>query len=214
MSIKTSDARRVLLVEDNAIVRMAQVLTMQQFPAINIVDQAVDGPDAVDKASRILPDVILMDIGLPCFDGIEATRLIKQSHPQCRIIILTAQTTDRSIFDSLAAGADGFCDKDIEGATLADIIHFVCTGAVWLDASIAARILRHCSVVDKVEELETFAMSAKTKLNVTLEEYGALTQLTTPDMETSGKHLLTARGDTSISVVLRRLFTRFSKVRD
>ena len=205
---------RVLLVEDNAIVRMAQVLTMEQFLAVEIVAQAVDGPDAVAKADEFAPDLILMDIGLPVFDGIEATKLIKQAHPQCRVVILTAQTTDRSIFESLAAGADAFCDKDIAGVQLADIILLVSDGAVWLDASIAVRIVRHCTVVENESELAPFQISSKEQLAVTQAEYAALVAMTTPHMNTSGKHLLTARDDDSLSTVLRKLFARFSTVRD
>lgn len=148
-------AIKILIVEDNEIVRLAQVITLQQFSSLDFCDYAADGLTAVRKAQELKPQVILMDIGLPGIDGIEATVRIKAVQPECQILIVTSQTCDDAIFDALAAGADAFCHKDIAGEQLVKVIHLVANGAIWLEPRVAARVLSHCSVDSKTTEEPT-----------------------------------------------------------
>ncbi|HNB23299.1 MAG TPA: response regulator transcription factor, partial [Candidatus Melainabacteria bacterium] len=137
---RASDLISVLVVEDQEVLRLGLNLTLQYMRNVQIVGVASDGPSAVQKALELKPQVILMDIGLPGFDGIEATRRIK-AQMNTRIMILTSHEEDKSIFSALAAGADGYCLKDISTAKLNTAINSVASGAAWLDDEIARRVL-------------------------------------------------------------------------
>ena len=202
-------AIRVLLVEDNDIVRLAQVLTLKQFSSIVLSDHAVDGLTAVKKAEDLKPQVILMDIGLPGIDGIEATRLIKAVQPECRILILTAQASDRSILAALAAGADAFCDKDMTGERLAAIIHVVASGAIWLDPAVAIRVLRHCFVDSTLEAAPAGLLNfgVDEKFAITTLEYDALYYQSCRRAIESEQHLAQVELRAQ-SELLRKLFLR------
>ena len=109
------EAIRILLVEDNEIVRLAQELTIKNIPDLVLCDYAADGLTAVAKAQELRPEVILMDIGLSGIDGIEAAALIKAAEPGCRILFFTSQTSEQTIFEALAVGADAFSHNEEKG---------------------------------------------------------------------------------------------------
>lgn len=136
----------MVLVEDHEITRMGLKLTLEQHTGIQVVGQAEDGAEGISLVERLKPSVVLMDIGLPRLDGIEATRAIKQSAPQTRIIMLTSHDNDRDIFAALSAGADGYCLKETATRQLALAIATVSEGAAWLDPGIAARVLKASAV--------------------------------------------------------------------
>ncbi len=148
----------VLIVEDQEVLRLGLRLTLQYMNNINVVGEACDGPSAVQKALLLKPQVVLMDIGLPGFDGIEATRRIKEQL-NCRIMILTSHEEDKSIFAALDAGADGYCLKDISSAKLSTAINSVAEGAAWLDDDIARRVLHSAKLGDPKETSERPALS-------------------------------------------------------
>jgi DNA-binding NarL/FixJ family response regulator len=133
---------RVVVVEDHEITRMGLKLTLEQNPGIFVVGEAQDGREGTDVVMKLKPNVVLMDIGLPHVDGIEATSAIKQALPQTRVIMLTSHDNDRDIFAALAAGADGYCLKETASSQLALAIRTVSEGAAWLDPGIASRVLR------------------------------------------------------------------------
>jgi len=137
-----NDIIRVVVVEDHEITRMGLKLTLEQNPGIFVVGEAQDGREGTDMVMKLKPNVVLMDIGLPHVDGIEATGAIKQALPQTRIIMLTSHDNDRDIFAALAAGADGYCLKETASSQLALAIRTVSEGAAWLDPGIASRVLR------------------------------------------------------------------------
>ena len=110
---------RVLIAEDHHIVRKALAATLALEPDIEIVAEAADGAEAVEKARAWRPDVVLMDIQMPRVTGIAATRLIKLELPSIQVVMLTMMETDDMIFDALAAGAGGYLLKD---AAEADIL--------------------------------------------------------------------------------------------
>ncbi len=155
---RASDLISVLVVEDQEVLRLGLNLTLQYMRNIQIVGVASDGPSAVQKALELKPQVILMDIGLPGFDGIEATRRIK-AQLNTRIMILTSHEEDKSIFSALAAGADGYCLKDISTAKLNTAINSVASGAAWLDDEIARRVLHSAKLADPQITSERLALS-------------------------------------------------------
>jgi two-component system NarL family response regulator len=107
-----------------------------------VVGEASDGRSAIEKSLALQPAVILMDIGMPIMDGIDATREIKRTLPETRILVLTANESDDNVFAALAAGADGYCLKNIEAEQLSIAIMAVHSGASYLDRDIAGRVLR------------------------------------------------------------------------
>lgn len=155
---RASDLITVLVVEDQEVLRLGLNLTLQYMRNIQIVGVAVDGPSAVQKALELKPQVVLMDIGLPGFDGIEATRRIKEQL-NTRVMILTSHEEDKSIFAALAAGADGYCLKDISSAKLSTAINSVASGAAWLDDDIARRVLHSAKMADPHITSERMALS-------------------------------------------------------
>lgn len=155
---RASDLITVLVVEDQEVLRLGLNLTLQYMRNIQIVGVAVDGPSAVQKAVELKPQVVLMDIGLPGFDGIEATRRIKEQL-NTRVMILTSHEEDKSIFAALAAGADGYCLKDISSAKLNTAINSVASGAAWLDDDIARRVLHSAKLADPHITSERLALT-------------------------------------------------------
>ncbi len=130
------------MVEDHEVTRVGLKLTLRKFPEIEIVGEASDGKQAVELAVALQPNVVLMDIGLPLLDGIEATGQIKKAVPEARVIMRTSHENDLNIFAALGAGADGYCLKGTATAQLVLAIRTVSEGAAWLDPGIATKVLR------------------------------------------------------------------------
>ena len=138
---------RILLVEDQEVLRLGIKLSFHDNPDLQIVGEAVDGRSAVSLAQALQPDLILMDIGLPEFDGIVATRKIK-AESKSKILILSSHGEDECLYPSLEAGADGYCLKDVSRDSLLTAIRAVAGGGTWLDESIARRVLKAVKSVD------------------------------------------------------------------
>jgi DNA-binding NarL/FixJ family response regulator len=206
------EAIRILLVEDNEIVRLAQELTIKNIPDLVLCDYAADGLTAVAKAQELRPEVILMDIGLSGIDGIEAAALIKAAEPGCRILFFTSQTSEQTIFEALAVGADAFSHKDISGEKLGAVIHHVFNGIVWLDPRVAATVSRHCFVDSAANEEKgnSFSFGGGAKFAITVRENEALYYLSCEAAIEKGQHLL---HDEMLahSQILRKLFSRIVK---
>ena len=109
---------RILLVEDNKINMLGLRLRLQKLDNYEIAGEATDGIQAVAKAIELRPDVVLMDVGLPHLNGIEACRLIKIEHPEACVIMLTLNEEGKTQLDCKAAGADSYCSKDIDTESL------------------------------------------------------------------------------------------------
>lgn len=132
---------RVLIVEDQDMARLALSVALGQNENIEIMDMASDGLEAVEKAISKRPDLVIMDIGLPTIDGIEATRKIKDSNPDIKVLMYTSREDENDIFDSFQAGADGYITKgSTREQTLAAVLA-VSEGAGWLDPAIAKVVL-------------------------------------------------------------------------
>ncbi len=138
----TSAKIKLLLVEDHHITRTGLRLALEQENKFEILAEAADGASAVKMALELEPDVILMDIGLPEMNGIDASRAIKAKLPNCRIIMVTSHEMEADIVSALAAKCDGYCLKDIDCQQLSRAIFSVHNGAIWLDPSIAKRMIK------------------------------------------------------------------------
>lgn len=137
----------ILIAEDHEITRVGLRLTLEHIEGFKVVGEASDGRSAVEKVSELKPHVVLMDIGLPLLDGIDATCKIKEMTPATRVIMLTSHDNDRDIFAALGAGADGYCLKEVSESQLVMAIKAVADGVAWLDPGVASRVLRACAKV-------------------------------------------------------------------
>ncbi|MEQ9670635.1 response regulator transcription factor [Coleofasciculus sp. G2-EDA-02] len=124
---------RILLVEDDELFRLGLSTRLQQEPGLEIVAEAVDGETAVELTNQYLPDVVLLDVGLPGIGGVEACRQIKQQHPELPILVLTSHSQKPLIERLIAAGASGYCLKGIEAEVLILALRSVAVGASWWD---------------------------------------------------------------------------------
>lgn len=134
---------KVLLVEDHTLTRMGLKTALKRTNDITVVGEASNGEEGVAAADNLKPDVILMDVGMPVMDGIQAAKKILGNNPAIKVIMLTQHDNDGDILASLAAGASGYCLKDVEPDRLYTAIRSVNAGDAWLDATIASRVLRH-----------------------------------------------------------------------
>lgn len=135
------DSVRVLVVDDQRLVRegIASLLSIQE--GIEVVGTAVDGQDAVEKAPQLQPDVILMDVRMPTLDGIAATAAIRRMLPDCRVLMLTTFDDEEYIIRSLQVGAMGYLLKDIPAGDLAQAIRLTSAGIYQLSPSVAGKLV-------------------------------------------------------------------------
>ena len=150
---------RVLVADDDHLMRagLAELLTAD--PTIEIVAQAASGRQAVDQAVRFTPDVVLMDIRMPDLDGIEATRELSRVAPQVRVLILTTFEQDDYIFGALRAGASGFLLKRARPEDLIAGVHTIAAGDSLLSPSVTRR------VIDRMAQQPTPEFSNQAKLD-------------------------------------------------
>jgi DNA-binding NarL/FixJ family response regulator len=131
-------AIRVLLVDDQELIRVGFRLVLDAESDITVVGEAGDGNEAVEAARRLRPDVVLMDVRMPRVDGIEATSRLRELLPDTRVLVLTTFDLDEYAFGALEAGASGFLLKDAQRTELVAAIHAVHRG----DAVLAPRVTR------------------------------------------------------------------------
>jgi DNA-binding NarL/FixJ family response regulator len=131
----------VLLAEDHEITRIGLKILLSQIPGIKVIGETADGLSAVEKTCELKPDVVLMDIGLPGIDGIEATKRIKEKCNGTNVLVVTSHEEEATILASFSAGAEGYCSKDAPKERLAVAIRTVKDGRIWLDPRIASLVL-------------------------------------------------------------------------
>ena len=139
--VSESPTIRVLVVDDDALVRSGLVMILGGAPDIEVVGQAVDGHEGVDAAKQHRPDVVLMDIRMPRLDGLEATELIGAWVNPPKVIVLTTFDTDDYVVRALGAGASGFLLKDTAPAGIIEAIRKVADGDPMLSPSVTTRLI-------------------------------------------------------------------------
>lgn len=137
-----SDNIRVLLVDDQELVRYGFRLMLEAKPGIVVVGEASDGIQAVGAVDRLRPDVVLMDIRMPGVGGIEATRRITGLHPRTRVLVITTYDLDEYAFGALDAGAAGFLLKDTRPDDLVTAVRAVHTGDAVVSPRITAKLIQ------------------------------------------------------------------------
>jgi len=132
---------RVLVADDQPLMRAAFEMTLRTEEDIELVGEASDGLDAVEQARRLRPDVILMDVRMPGLDGVEATRILAAEDRTTKILILTTFDIDEYVIEAIRAGASGFLLKDVRPSDLIEAIRIVARGDALLAPSVTRRLL-------------------------------------------------------------------------
>lgn len=140
-----SEPIRVLLADDQRVVREGLTLILDLLEDVEVVETASDGEQAVALAERLAPDVVLMDLRMPRVDGIEATRRLAASRPRIGVIALTTYADDASVLGALRAGARGYLTKDASAEQIAAAIARVAEGEASLDEAIQTKVVEAVS---------------------------------------------------------------------
>ncbi|MER5556294.1 response regulator transcription factor [Streptomyces sp. NPDC002793] len=139
---------RVLIADDQMMVRQGFTVLLDAEPGIEVVGQAVDGMDALEKAAELAPDVVLMDIRMPRLGGIDATRRLTEAPgATVRVLVLTTFDLDEYVYEALRSGASGFLLKDASAAELAQAVRVVAAGDALLAPNITKRLIAEFSRV-------------------------------------------------------------------
>jgi DNA-binding NarL/FixJ family response regulator len=132
---------RVLVADDQRVVREGLALLLRLLPGVEVVGSASDGEEALALAESLEPDVVLMDLRMPRCDGVEATRRLRQSNPSCRVVVLTTYADDRSVVEALRAGARGFLTKDAGAEEIRRAIEAVMDGRAAIDPAVQHHVV-------------------------------------------------------------------------
>ena len=195
---------RLLLCDDHAMFRQGLRSILETEEGFRVIGEAATGREAVRYALITRPDVILMDIQMPEFDGVAATKTILDEYPAAKVIILTMYRQDRYVFEAIKAGARGYMLKDADANDLISAIRRVAEGETLLNAEMAASILDEFSKVKEVPEHPEHPISELTEREAAilrLLAQGASNQEIATDLNVSEK------------TVRNRLSEIFSKLR-
>jgi DNA-binding NarL/FixJ family response regulator len=132
---------RVVVADDQAVVREGLVLILGMLPDIEVVGSAADGEQALALVATERPDVVLIDLRMPRLDGVAATRRVRDEFPGTRVIVLTTYADDESVFAALRAGAQGYLTKDAPSSQLAEAIATVSRGDAYFEPSVQRRLV-------------------------------------------------------------------------
>lgn len=146
---------RVVVADDQTVVREGLVLILGMLPDIEVVGAAADGEQAVALVAAERPDVVLMDLRMPRLDGVAATRRIRADFPETQVVVLSTYADDDSVFAALRAGARGYLTKDAPSSALAEAIATVCRGDAHFEPSVQRRL------VDAVRPTEPTALTPR-----------------------------------------------------
>lgn len=156
---------RVIIIEDYKLTRVGLRYALNEIENINVIAEAQNAESGLELIKQEQPDVVLMDLGLPGINGLEATLKVKGISPETKVIILTSHDREEEVIASLGSGASGYCLKDIDPITLSNVIKNVAKGACWIDSNVAHLALK---LFPKPESTEIMASSnnfdAKAKL--------------------------------------------------
>ena len=132
---------RILLVDDQLLFRKGLRALLEDQEDMEVVGEAADGAQAVERVRAAKPDVVLMDIHMPVCNGIEATRLVKSEWPETKIIALTVSDEDEDLFEAIKSGASGYLLKDLRPEELFDLVRGVLRGETPISPAVAGKLL-------------------------------------------------------------------------
>ena len=132
---------RVLAADDQRVVREGLAMLLGLLPEVEVVGTAANGEEALAMAGELRPDVILMDLRMPKMDGVEATRRLRASHPEIKVVVLTTYADDRSVIEALRAGALGYLTKDAGAEEIRQALQRVADGQASLDPAVQMHLI-------------------------------------------------------------------------
>ena len=144
---------RLMLADDHRMLREGLRRSMTEH-GFDVVGEAADGAEAVDMATELSPDVILMDVTMPELDGVEATRLVKAANPAIRVIMLTMHADQEVLAAAIRSGASGYLVKDCSTEEISDAIRAAVSGDTTLSPALAASMLTEVRKLDPPEQAE------------------------------------------------------------
>jgi DNA-binding NarL/FixJ family response regulator len=148
------DRLRVLLADDHALFREGLAGIIDGQHDMEVVGEAGDGLEALVKARELVPDLILMDVGMPSTDGLEATRLIKREHPGITIVILTVREEEEKLFEAIKSGAQGYLLKNSRSDEIMRLIRDAVQGYAAITPTMAGRMLEEFRRLSRVEPID------------------------------------------------------------
>lgn len=160
--------QRIIIVDDHEVVRLGLKSLLERNPQFEVVGEAGTAKEALEKISRLLPDVVLMDIRLPGISGIEACEEITKNYPDIKVVMLTSYAEDEMLFSAIRAGASGYVLKQIGGEELVHAIEAVGRGEALLDPAVTQRIFQEVRKAAKEEEASAFSALTQQERHVLL----------------------------------------------
>jgi DNA-binding NarL/FixJ family response regulator len=151
---------RVLAADDQRVVREGLAMLLGLLPDVEVVGTAADGEEALALAEELRPDVILMDLRMPRVDGVEATRRLRASHPEIKVVVLTTYADDRSVLDALRAGALGYLTKDAGADEIRQALLRVTSGQAAVDPAVQMHLIEAIATTATAAAATTDATSA------------------------------------------------------
>jgi DNA-binding NarL/FixJ family response regulator len=143
------DKLRVMVVDDHALFRRGLQMVLDQEGDLELVGEAADGAEAIERAQELMPDVVLMDVRMPRRSGIEAARELKDTLPHAKILMLTISDDEADLYDAIKAGASGYLLKEIPIEEVADAIRSVWAGQSRISPSMASKLLSEFATMSK-----------------------------------------------------------------
>lgn len=176
----------IIIVEDFKLTRVGLRCALNTNPDINVVAECEDAIEGLKQIQKLNPDVVLMDLGLPTMNGIEAIVKIRELSKDIKIIALTSHDREDEVVAALSSGANAYCLKDIDPVKLADVIRDVNNGVCWIDSEVAKLALRSIPKVENIGVL-TNQGAEHAKVPLTEREFEVL------------KHLVAGKSNTEIA---------------
>ncbi|EKE03421.1 MAG: Two component transcriptional regulator, LuxR family [uncultured bacterium] len=141
---------KLIIIEDHALTRIGLKTTLEESQKIEVIAEAEYGEAGVKLAQELEPDIVVMDLGLPNMNGIEATQAIKTHNNNIKVLILTSHDSEDQVMQALKAGADAYCMKDVNPTRLISIIEGIAEGGVWLDPAIAKAVIGKVNISEQI----------------------------------------------------------------
>lgn len=186
MSLPQTKTISVVIIEDFKLTRVGLRCALNANPDIEVVGECEDAFEGLETIKKTNPDVVLMDLGLPKMNGIEATIKVKEFNPKIKVIALTSHDREEEVLAALSSGATAYCLKDIDPTKLADVVRDVAKGVCWLDPEVAQMALNSFPKVESTRILSN-SMSQEGRVPLTEREYEVL------------KHLVMSKSNTEIA---------------
>ncbi len=194
---------RVLIADDQMMVREGFSVLLNAMPDIEVVGEAVNGREAIERVRELAPDVVLMDIRMPELNGIEATREIVASDDASKVLVLTTFDLDEYVYQALRAGASGFLLKDASARQLADGVRVVASGEALLAPTVTRRL---------ITEFSRMAETPRLSAAVQAQQYGELTERETEVLVLIAQGLSNAEIASRLVVAESTIKTHVSRV--